>query len=424
MPVYSPPDPVGHTVEKPLVDDLRSGVIKEARRRRRNRRLATAGVMLAAAGAVAGAFLPGSGNGGRSGAPPIPPPPEPLPRLTGPALTGPTGLLIVAVGNEGLPFILNVDRHAVHAIRGLGLPLRRATAEGPIVSSLTPAPGGVLVGVQRAHTQTEFLIGRGGAVRDLATVPSRGRDSTLAALDADATWVLTWPGRGPCTLRLVPGTRPAVPVACGSLLAQTTAGVWIATPRQSVIVDPRAGRTRAHVPITPSASPTGQEVEQLAALRGDLALEGPVGDGVGADGSQPGKLSLINLISGQRRQLVWPSYFHSIIRVVPEPHGSLVAVDFGSPAYPGPAQAEDVWMLDTTTGTFTHLPGYPAGVDIKFSDIAWTTDGRLVIIAQGGGRTVLGLWKPGQATLHLRTLPSRDGYHFVPLVAPARPNAK
>lgn len=129
MPVYSPPDPVGHTVEKPLVDDLRSGVIKEARRRRRNRRLATAGVMLAAAGAVAGAFLPGSGNGGRSGAPPIPPPPEPLPRLTGPALTGPTGLLIVAAGNEGPPFILNVDRHAVHAIRGLGLPLRRATAE-------------------------------------------------------------------------------------------------------------------------------------------------------------------------------------------------------------------------------------------------------------------------------------------------------
>ena len=81
-------------------------------------------------------------------------------------------------------------------------------------------------------------------------------------------------------------------------------------------------------------------------------------------------------------------------------------------------------MLDTTTGTFTHLPGYPAGVDIKFSDIAWTTDGRLVIIAQGGGRTVLGLWKPGQATLHLRTLPSRDGYHCVPLVARARPNAK
>lgn len=62
-------------------------------------------------------------------------------------------------------------------------------------------------------------------------------------------------------------------------------------------------------------------------------------------------------------------------------------------------------------------------VDIKFSDVAWTADDRLVVIAQGGGRTVLGLWKPGQTTLRVRTVPSRDGYHFVPLVATAKPGA-
>lgn len=147
-------------------------------------------------------------------------------------------------------------------------------------------------------------------------------------------------------------------------------------------------------------------------------------DPAGAGAGQPGKLRLVNLISGHRRQLVWPSYFHSIIRVVPQPHGPLVAVDFGSPAYPGPAQAEDVWMLDTKTGAFTHLAGYPAEVDIKFSDIAWTVDERLVTIAQGGGRTVLGLWKPGQATLRVRTVPPRDGYHFVPLAGSALAGAK
>ncbi len=134
--------------------------------------------------------------------------------------------------------------------------------------------------------------------------------------------------------------------------------------------------------------------DQLFALHGDLALESLGRHLVGVSGGQPRKLSIVNLISGDRRQLVWPSYFGDIISVVPEPHGPLVAVNFGSPAYPGPAQAEDVWMLDTATGIFTHLPGYPARVDIKFSDIAWTTDERLVIIAQGGGRTVLGLWKP------------------------------
>jgi hypothetical protein len=78
--------------------------------------------------------------------------------------------------------------------------------------------------------------------------------------------------------------------------------------------------------------------------------------------------------------------------------------------------AEDIWMLDTNTGDFTHLPGYPAQVDIKASDIAWTSDNGLVIIAHGGGRSVLGIWKRGQATLPLRTLPATNGYRpFVPL---------
>ena len=187
------------------------------------------------------------------------------------------------------------------------------------------------------------------------------------------------------------------------------------------IVDPLTGQTRARIATT---APSDQVGDQLFALHGALALESLGRHAVGVSGGQPRKLSLVNLISGDRRQLVWPSYFGDIIRVVPEPHGPLVAVDFGSPAYPGPAQAEDVWMLDTTNGTFIHLPGYPARVDIKFSDIAWTADERLVIIAQGGGRTVLGLWKPGQKTLRLRTVPSRDGYHFVALAGPARPGAK
>jgi hypothetical protein len=131
-----------------------------------------------------------------------------------------------------------------------------------------------------------------------------------------------------------------------------------------------------------------------------------------------GRLSLLDLAGGTDRGLARPSYFANIVRVVPEPHGPLVAVDFGSPAFPGPAQTEDIWMLDTTTGTFTHLPAYPAQVDIKFSSVAWTGDDRLVIVAQGGGRTVLGLWKPGQATLPLRGLPNRSSgyYSSVPLV--------
>jgi hypothetical protein len=381
------------------------------------------GATLAAASVLVGAFLLASGGATNTDAQRSRPP-EPPARLTGRVLTDPTGLLIVAHGNEGPPFILNVDRQTVSSVHGLDLPVRRATAQSPIVGSLSPAPGGVMADVQHTRSQTEFLIAPDGAVRHIATLATRGGDNTLAAREADATWVLTWPHRGPCTLRLVPGTRPAVPVPCGSLTADTTAGVWITTARQWSIVDPLTGRTRARTAITPPAYPDDQVGDQLFALHGDLALETLGPHLVGVSGGQPRELRLVNLISGHRRQFGWPSYFGDIISVAPEPHGPLVAVDFGSPAYPGPAQAEDVWMLDTTTASFTHLPGYPGRVDIKFSDIAWTTDGRLVIIAQGGGRTVLGLWKPGQGTLRLRTVPSGDGYHFVPLAGPARPGAK
>ena len=90
-------------------------------------------------------------------------------------LTGPTGLLILAVGNEGSPFILNVDRHTVDSVRGLGVPVGRATAHSPLVSALSSAPGGVLIAVQRARTQAEFLIARDGAVRHIAIVATRAR---------------------------------------------------------------------------------------------------------------------------------------------------------------------------------------------------------------------------------------------------------
>jgi hypothetical protein len=79
-------------------------------------------------------------------------------------------------------------------------------------------------------------------------------------------------------------------------------------------------------------------------------------------------------------------------------------------------------MLDPHTGTFTHVPGFPILESVKQSAVAWTADDRLVIVARGGAftqpqaRTVIGLWRPGQRTIHLRSLPALNGYsQFVPL---------
>jgi hypothetical protein len=71
------------------------------------------------------------------------------------------------------------------------------------------------------------------------------------------------------------------------------------------------------------------------------------------------------------------------------------------------------------------VPGFPAAEDFKQSGVAWAAGGRLVIaveIQPQGGRAaaVVGIWRPGQTTLPLRTVPaSATGYYsFVPVFEP------
>jgi len=344
-------------------------------------------------------------------------PPEPLPRLSGPALATPTHIFIVASNNGVDPVVVNVDRQTTRAVPGLGVRSSYTTPWGPRVELVRATAGGAVALVSRQPcqrcvlSQAEFLVGTDGSVRRIAKLPriavgATGTIETSPVLGQPAIWLLRWPHAGPCSLRRVPGSGRAVHVPCGTIAAQTQAGLWIG----AVIVNPLTGRTVAR-----SAVPPGDGAA-LYPLWGTLALENRGLAPGGSLGTQFGHLSLVNLIGGERRALVWPSYFGNVIRVVPEPGGPLVAVDFGSPAYPGPAQAEDIWILNTTTATFTHLPGYPAQVDIKASNVVWTNDRRLVIVAHGGGRAVVAIWKPGQATLPLRTVPGRLGYNaFIPI---------
>jgi hypothetical protein len=71
----------------------------------------------------------------------------------------------------------------------------------------------------------------------------------------------------------------------------------------------------------------------------------------------------------------------------------------------------DVWLLDPATRRFRHLPDMPAIVDLKFTSMAWTSDGRLVMLAQSVGRTVVAVWRPGQKRVAVKPvrLPRRDG---------------
>jgi hypothetical protein len=89
----------------------------------------------------------------------------------------------------------------------------------------------------------------------------------------------------------------------------------------------------------------------------------------------------------------------------------LIAMDFADPAYQGSGtQVTDAWLLDPTTRRFSHLPGMPAAVSLKFTSMSWTTDGRLVMLAQIGSRDAVAVWRPGKKQIALRTvrLPVRE----------------
>jgi hypothetical protein len=55
----------------------------------------------------------------------------------------------------------------------------------------------------------------------------------------------------------------------------------------------------------------------------------------------------------------------------------------------------DIWLLDTQTHRWEHLPGMPARIVPKATDVEWTTDGRVVILSGN----VLGVWRPGSRHL-------------------------
>jgi hypothetical protein len=169
---------------------------------------------------AAAAFLLASGGGGSTTASARLRPPEPLPRLSGPALALPTRMFIVTSNDGGRPFVVDVDRQTARAVRSVGVRSSNATPWGPHIESLRATVGGALglVGRQScqrcALSQVEFLIDSDGSARRIATLPTivpsvTGETEMAPTLNGTATWVLRWPHSGPCTLRRVPGTRPA-----------------------------------------------------------------------------------------------------------------------------------------------------------------------------------------------------------------------
>jgi hypothetical protein len=400
--------------ERPRIE-VEDGVIEEARRRQRRRR--RTGIVAAAVTALLAALLAPLFYAGGGGVAPRPPrhPASSLRPLTGPVLSDATHLTLAVSENGGGVFLVEVDGNRARAVRGLGIQPRQGpqvalSAHGSgVLATVTHWNCDMWVDCAKGQTsfpdrQSEFLITPSGSTRQLTTFTLARHQSTTPALDSASTWVLNWAHSGPCSLRLMPGSTAPVRVPCGSPWADTPGGLWISNGGVAMRVDPFTGRVRQRL----------RTQNELHLLPGDLALESA------ETAAGPSRLAVVNLASGARIPVRWPSRFRFGYQVFPAPNGPLVALEFGEPWYPQAHesinQAADLWILNTATGALTHVPGFPALELLKQSGVTWTADGRLVIAARVGGRTVLGVWKPGQRTLPIRSLPRLDGYsQFVAL---------
>ena len=401
-------------------DRIRWGVIDEARRRQRRHQLAGAAVILAFGLAAAVLVLASPGGPSRA-APPLRLSSS-LTWLTGPTL-GRTHLRLVASEGDDPPSIIDVDSGRVTPLPQLDVP--GPPNLGPYLS-LTPYRGGALAVVNHqacnhcALTEDDFLVSASGTVHLLASrhfLAFVGTTERSPVPGSTSEWVLRWPHRGPCTLRLVPSPRPAVKVPCGNLGGVYENDIVLGTSNgPTILVDPRTGAMRGHLSTTHRSDPIGH----------GLAVEGP-------PSPESGGLTLINLATGKRQPLGWPSRMHFSYQLFPDPAGPYVAIEFGDPAYPGYSvhvnpnpqtigQAADLWLLDTRTATLTHVPGFPILESLKQSGVAWSPDGRLVIASRGGSfaqsttRTAISVRRPGQASVPVGTLPPLNGYtQLVPL---------
>jgi hypothetical protein len=153
------------------------------------------------------------------------------------------------------------------------------------------------------------------------------------------------------------------------------------------VIDPGTSRTRLRT-----------RWGVLAAAGQTLVLAGPRNN-----------FTVLNAATGAQRRLRWPRTVGGLDAPAVDPRGRFVALAFANPAWRGAEQALDVWLLNAKTTRLTRLPGMPALVSLKSTSMAWTDDGRLVLLGESSGRDVVAVWSPGRQQLAVKTvrLPER-----------------
>jgi len=369
------------------------------RRRAACWRVVGVALLLAAAGCTAEQAEPTVGGATASTAAPI------VPRLlAGVPLAGPTGLELLVSANP--PRLLDVDAGTSRKVAGLpGDPDR--------VSWVQPAGRDAVIVSEATATGGEVFLLRRDAVR--ATAIGRASDA-IPSRDGRGLWLWRYHDGRRCTLREVGldgrPRRPARRVDCDSQLgADTDLGLLVRTEGPdpgdptTALVDPDDGRRLASYPA-------------VYAVTDDLVLWG-------GDEADQGPFTLSDRRTGVRQRIPRPTRVGRAGSGLLSPDRRLLAVEFGDPAWDGgPAQLMDVWLLDLRSRRWRQLPGMPVLAALKLTGMAWTGDGRLLLLGSFDRvGDALASWRPGQDRLAFRRLQlpaDRAGSDsFVPRPRPA-----
>ena len=312
------------------------------------------------------------------------------PPLGGAPLSGHSGLRLLVA--DDLPFLLDVDSGRVTPITGLKV------RDHPILSVLAVGKDAVVWLDRRARARgvprAEIYVVHRGAAR--ATRLATAWEVAPSA-DGRAVWLKNFTDARHCTLRELELDgrirRRTRSVPCSTRLVNAGAGALLV--QGSSALDPRTGRT-----LLRSGG--------IHAMADRFVL---------TSGSRGG-LALTDLGTGERWRLGWPSQVGGptsqggIDQAAVDPNSKRIAVSFSDPAWQGGGtQVTDVWLLDPSSRRFQHLPDMPAAVSLKFTSMSWTSDGRLVMLAQAARRDVVAVWRPGQNRIEVRRvkLPERNG---------------
>ena len=244
------------------------------------------------------------------------------------------------------------------------------------VVSVTAVAGDA--GVIRAGYPGQVYLLRAPAARPIFV--GAGRQAVPSG-DGRSVWIKSI-SKSACRLRRVglDGHQigPAQSLACNATI-QFGGSLGLISNRTRVI-DPLTGQTLLR---------TRYGILAVAGRR--LVLAGPIK-----------AFTLLNTATRKQQKLRWPSILSFRDDPRADYQGRIVALAFAAPA--SSQQVMDVWLLDARTGGLSHLPGMPAFVDLKFTSMEWTRDGRLVVLGQTAGRGFVAVWRRGAARLQLKWL--------------------